>query len=214
MKTLHFVAFFLSINIFFTACKEKEHINKTQNEIELKFQEFKKEMFSLGETSIDDTQNHNRILYFGNWILSRDRLISLRNVKNDTALSFVSFSKYNKAGVWYNSDTGFTKPPYYYIQDLRKVCYKISRKQTKSIFNIFDSLAKQNLIFPFGEGKKVDKSGMIIDGGNWVVYFDGKKFYEYNDMDYSGLYLDPLWDSLCIKLDIRSLYDALNEKTP
>lgn len=214
MKTLYFFTFFLSATIFFTACKEKENKIKSQTEIEMKFQAFKKDMFSLGETSIDDTQNHNRILYFGNWIYTRERLISLRNVKNDTALSFISYSKYDKAGVWYNSDTGFTKPPYLYIQGLRKVCYNISRKQANSIFNIFDSLVIHNLIFPFGEGKKADKSGMIIDGGNWLVYYDGKKFYEYNDMDYVGLYLDPLWDSLCIELNTQDLNEALNDRIP
>ncbi len=214
----------LSFFVFFSNCTEKQNadalISKPSSALKLNksdtlLENFKKSMAQLGETAISDTQNHRRILYFGNWIYANERLISVRDVSYDKDLAFFSYAKYHTNAVGYNSDTSNNiKPPYFFIQDLRKVCYSISRTRTERIFNIFDSLAKQNKIYPFGNAKMVDKKGMIIDGGNWVFYFDGKEFYEYNDSDNEGVNLNPLWDSLFSELNIQSINETFNERIP
>ena len=167
--------------IILVSCKQKNEERKigistlTNND---RFENYRKSMSQIGETSICDTNIYNRILYFDNWYLNSSRLVCLRDFANDT-LSIISICKIIENGSNYFSDSGYLKEGIFaYPHKLNKVVTEIPRSKSKIIFDYLDKLVINKTILPFGTFVEKKNIGDIVDGGEWLIYINGNAIYE------------------------------------
>lgn len=149
-----------------------------------------------------DTSRKEKFLYFGRWYIITTHIVSVLELDNDTGAAVITLSRLR----------GNTNQPREGLQSqFRKVANRVSRGKSGELFHIFDSLAARRLIFPLGSEPERDRSGDIIDGGEWLIYFDGSQLYEYSTYNSATIDIDWLIERLWQSKDLKLLGNAINE---
>jgi hypothetical protein len=209
MKTSPFIIFILSLYFFLTSCKEKTNTISVRSNAQIELEKTKDLLESIGEKATTDTSQYKRFLYFGHDILSRSTISCVKDL-NDDSLSVVSLMwiRYNQ--LQYSNDS-LTRIGnlYRFVGNLKKVTQRLNSKNSKKIFDYFEFLISKKLLLPIGEEIKKNRSGDIVDGLDWLFYYDGKQFYKYTDYNSNQISTDSIDKLLEKNIDYKALVEEL-----
>jgi hypothetical protein len=210
MKFTKIVALiFLMILAF--GCKEKQNgeVVHEKSNAEIELEETREILEAIGEKAITDTSQYKRFLYCGQDVLSRSTISCVKDL-NDDSLAVVSLMwiRYNQLQYSNDSLTSIGEL-YSFIGNLKKVTQRLNCKKSNKIFEYFQVLISKKMLLPIGEEIKRDRFGDIVEGGNWLFYYDGKKFYKYTDYNSYHISTDSIYSLLEKNIDFKTLVEEL-----
>lgn len=212
MKSLRNIAF-LFLMIFALGCRDKQNseVVHEKSNAQIELEKTKVILEAIGEKAITDTSQYKRFFYFGKDALSRSTISCIKDL-NDDSLAVVSLIWICNNQLQYSNDSLTSIGEFYnFIGNLKKVTQRLDCKKSNKIFEYFEVLISKKMLLPIGEEIKRDRSGDIVDGGNWLFYYDGKKFYKYTDYNSYHISTDSIYNLLEKNIDFKTLVEELQK---
>lgn len=202
---------FLMILAF--GCKEKQNgeVVHEKSNAEIELEETKEILDEIGETAIRDTIQYQRFFYYCDRVQGISTVYCFKDLKDDS-LSSVTLAQIGTNILPYNpvkkDDIGLKKQ-YCDIEKLRKVTLKQNRNNSNNIFDYLDTLIAQRALLTIGEEKNIELTWDILDGGQWLFYYDGKQFYKYSTYNSYHISPDSIHNLLEKNIDFKALVEEL-----